>query len=216
MSTSNSSSYINDEDQNRTVLNSLFSFSNYSRIPKPYSKRNLPDSFYRPPSVNTKNKYVHRQHTKSQSSLPDIPINMKSINKPCHSRTVSDTAVLIEQNTIDSKLSQINSQSSILPLPDDWEEKQTSDGQIYYIEYDKLNSISFPFSCLVMQVNVHHGLIHVRNITQHFNHIVRHFHYLMVMNKCMIQQEIFILLIIKINKLIGMIQGLVKYYFYII
>jgi len=134
MSTGNSSSYINDEDQNRTVFNSLFSFSNNSRIPKPYSKRNLPDSFYRPPSVNTKNKNVHRQHTKSQSSLPDTSIDMKAINNYLHSRTVSDTAVITEQSTIDSRLSQINSQSSMLPMPDDWEEKQTSDGQIYYIE----------------------------------------------------------------------------------
>jgi hypothetical protein len=129
-----SSSYINDEDQNRTVLNSLFSFSNNSRTPKPYSKRNLPDSFYRPPSVNTKNKNVHRQHTKSQSSLPDSSIHVKPITNYFHSRAVSDTAVLTEQSTINSKLSQINSQSSVLPLPDDWEEKQTPDGQIYYIE----------------------------------------------------------------------------------
>jgi hypothetical protein len=127
MSTGNSSSYINDDDQNRTLFNSLFAFSNHSRTPKPYSKRNLPDSFYRPPSVNTKNKNVHRQHTKSQSSLPE---NSKPTKDYFHSRTVSDTAVLTEQ----SSLSQINSQTSMLPLPDDWEEKQTSDGQIYYIE----------------------------------------------------------------------------------
>lgn len=131
MSAGNSSSYINDEDQNRTVLNSLFSFSNNSRTPKPYSKRNLPNSFYRPPNINTKNKNVHRQHTKSQSGLPDDSIRRSNYS---HSRTASDTAVLTEQSTINSSLSQINSQSSVLPLPDDWEEKQTSDGQIYYIE----------------------------------------------------------------------------------
>ncbi len=130
MSTGNNSSYINDDDQNRIVFNSLFSFSNHSRTPKPYSKRNLPNSFYRPPSINTKNKNVHRQHTKSQSSLPENSIHMKSTKNSSHSRTVSDTAVLTEQ----SSLSQINSQTSMLPLPDDWEEKQTSDGQIYYIE----------------------------------------------------------------------------------
>jgi len=139
MSTGNSSSYINDDDQNRSVFNSLFSFSNNSRIAKPYSKRNLPGSFYRPPSVNTKNKNVYRQHTRSQSSLPDTSIHIKNIKKYGHSRTVSDTAVLTEQSTVNSTLSQINSQSSMLPLPDDWEEKQTSDGQTYYIEYDKSN-----------------------------------------------------------------------------
>ena len=130
MSTGNNSSYINDEDQNRIFLNSLFAFSNHPRTPKPYSKRNLPDSFYRPPSVNTKSKNVHRQHTKSQSSLPESSILMKPTKGYCHSRTVSDTAVLTEQNS----LSRINSQTSVLPLPDDWEEKQTPDGQTYYIE----------------------------------------------------------------------------------
>jgi len=128
MSVGNSSSYINDEDQNRLVLNSLFSFPNHSKTPKPYRKRNLPDSFYRPPSINTKNKNVHRQHTKSQSNSPDSSIRMKSINNYTHSRTASDTALLTEQSTI-------NSQTSMLPLPDDWEEKQTSDGQIYYIDH---------------------------------------------------------------------------------
>jgi len=77
----------------------------------------------------------HRQHTKSQSNSPDSSIRMKFINNYTHSRTASDTALLTEQSTINSKLSQINSQTSMLPLPDDWEEKQTSDGQIYYIDH---------------------------------------------------------------------------------
>ncbi len=134
MSTGNSSSYIHDEDQSRTVFNSLFTFSNHSRTPKPYRKRNLPDSFYRPPSVNSKTKHRSRQHTKSQSSLSDPSVPMKDVKHYLHSRTVSDTAMLHEHENTHSRLSQINSQTSMLPLPDDWEEKQTVDGQVYYIE----------------------------------------------------------------------------------
>lgn len=134
MSTGQSSSYINDDDQNRLVFNSLFSFSPNSRAAKPYSRRNLPDSFYRPPSVNSKNRNVHRQHTKSQSSLPDTIIPGLSESNYHHGRRVSDTALINDSNTIDSRLTQINSSSSVLPLPDDWEEKITSDGKLYYVE----------------------------------------------------------------------------------
>lgn len=130
MSTGQSSSYINDDDQNRMSFNSLFSFPTNSRTAKPYSKRNLPDSFYRPPSVNSKSRNIHRQHTKSQSSLPDG----LSDSIYHHNRRVSDTAIINQSNTMDSNLSQINSSSSVLPLPDDWEEKLTSDGKVYYIE----------------------------------------------------------------------------------
>jgi len=128
MTTGNSSSYIHDADQNRTALNSLFTFANNARTLKPYSKRNLPDSFYRPPNVTSKSKQNHRRHTKSQSnSLEDILQSPPSSSSPSHLRAASDSQVLTEQ-------SMKNSQSTLLPLPDDWEEKQADNGQIYYIE----------------------------------------------------------------------------------
>lgn len=135
MSSANNSSYINDDDQNRIAFNSLFAFSSNARAAKPYSKRNLPDSFYRPPSVNSKNRNVHRQHTKSQSNVSEINAPLIT-NEPnyYHSRRVSDTAIGNESNSIDSRLAQINFHSPVLPLPDDWEAKITSDGQVYYIE----------------------------------------------------------------------------------
>lgn len=124
MSTGNSSSYIHDADQNRQVLNSLFTFSNNTRTLKPYSKRNLPDSFYRPPNVAPKSKQVHRRHTKSQSNSSENILQSSS----SHLRAASDSEILTEQ-------SMKKSQSTLLPLPDDWEEKQTDDGQIFYIDH---------------------------------------------------------------------------------
>ena len=134
MSSANSSSYINDDDQNRIAFNSLFTFSSNSRSAKPYSKRNLPDSFYRPPSVNSKNRNVHRQHTKSQSSVSEATTPQTNEQNYYHSRRVSDTAITHESNMIDSRLLQIDFHSPALPLPEDWEAKITSDGQVYYIE----------------------------------------------------------------------------------
>jgi len=89
---------------------------------------------------------VPRQHAKNQLSLPNIPSQSTTLLRTIinnnhvqgHLRTVSDTAVLDGQGTTmastNSPLSQINSQVSLLPLPDGWEEKQTADGQAYYIE----------------------------------------------------------------------------------
>lgn len=89
---------------------------------------------------------VTRQHAKNQLSLPNIPSQSTTLLRTIinnnhihgHLRTVSDTAVLDGQGTTmpstNTALSQINSQTSLLPLPDGWEEKQTSDGQTYYIE----------------------------------------------------------------------------------
>lgn len=90
--------------------------------------------------------FTPRQHAKNQLSLPNIPspsttflrtiINNNQVQG--HLRAVSDIAVLDGQGTsmapTNSNLSQINSQASLLPLPDGWEERQTPDGQIYYIE----------------------------------------------------------------------------------
>jgi uncharacterized protein YbdZ (MbtH family) len=90
---------------------------------------------------------VHRQHAKNQLSLPNIPSQSTTLLRTIinnnhvqgHLRTVSDTAVLDGQGTAmastNSPLSQINSQVSLLPLPDGWEEKQTADGQSYYIDH---------------------------------------------------------------------------------
>ena len=89
---------------------------------------------------------VTRQHAKNQLSLPNIPSQSTTLLRTIinnnhvqgHLRTVSDTAVHDGQGTAmastNSTLSQINSQVSLLPLPDGWEEKQTPDGQAYYIE----------------------------------------------------------------------------------
>lgn len=89
---------------------------------------------------------VIRQHAKNQLSLPNIPSQSTTLLRTIinnnhihgHLRTVSDTAVLDGQGTAmpstNTALSQINSQVSLLPLPDGWEEKQTPDGQAYYIE----------------------------------------------------------------------------------
>ena len=90
--------------------------------------------------------FTPRLHAKNQLSLPNIPSPsttfLRTIIKPNlvqgHLRAASDTAVLDGQGTsmasTNSNLSQINSQASLLPLPDAWEERQTPDGQIYYIE----------------------------------------------------------------------------------
>ena len=87
-----------------------------------------------------------RQHVKNQHSLPNIPSPATTLLRTIinnnhvqgHLRTVSDTAVLDGQGTTvsssNSNVSQINSQVSLLPLPDGWEERQTPDGQTYYIE----------------------------------------------------------------------------------
>jgi hypothetical protein len=111
MSSGNSSSYINDDDPNRSVLDSMFSISGKKLnegVPKPYRERDLPYSFYHPPY----------QHTKNQRSLPN-PSVTKTYS---HSRAVSDPAAIAEQT------------KTTLPLPDGWQEKQNSDGQIFYIE----------------------------------------------------------------------------------
>ena len=103
------------------------------------SLNNDPQQQQQPPTVT-------RQHAKNQLSLPNIPSQSTTLLRTIinnnhihgHLRTVSDTAVLDGQGTAmpstNTALSQINSQVSLLPLPDGWEEKQTSDGQSYYIE----------------------------------------------------------------------------------
>jgi hypothetical protein len=131
---------------------------------KPFRDRGLPESFFQPPSLSPNNSLsksaatssnsihneqsttVHRQHAKNQHSLPNIPSPSTTLLRTIinnnhvqgHLRTVSDTAVLDGQGTTmlstNSNLSQINSQVSLLPLPDGWEERQTPDGQTYYIE----------------------------------------------------------------------------------
>ncbi|CAF1099325.1 unnamed protein product [Adineta steineri] len=90
---------------------------------------------------------VHRQHAKNVLSLPNIPSQSTTLLRTIinnnhvqgHLRTVSDTAVLDGQGTTmastNSTLSQINSQVSLLPLPEGWEERQTPDGQSYYIDH---------------------------------------------------------------------------------
>jgi hypothetical protein len=133
-------------------------------LSKPFRDRGLPESFFQPPSSSPNNSLsksvasssnsitieqqqtVHRQHAKNQLSLPNIPSQSTTLLRTIinnnhvqgHLRTVSDTAVLDGQGTTmastNSTLSQINSQVSLLPLPDGWEEKQTADGQTYYIE----------------------------------------------------------------------------------
>jgi CCR4-NOT transcriptional regulation complex NOT5 subunit len=132
-------------------------------LSKPFRDRGLPESFFQPPSSSTNNSLAksaatssnsiineqqnaHRQHAKNQLSLPNIPSQSTTLLRTIinnnhvqgHLRTVSDTAVLDGQGSTmastNSPLSQINSQVSLLPLPDGWEEKQTADGQAYYIE----------------------------------------------------------------------------------
>ena len=68
----------------------------------------------------------------------------------------------------------------------------------------------FFFLNLVIEHSLQHGMIQDRNIMQHFNPIVQHFHYQMVLNKHLIPKAINILLIIIINKLIGKILDLVS------
>ncbi|CAF1473672.1 unnamed protein product [Adineta ricciae] len=95
---------------------------------------------------------VQRHHAKNQLSLPNIPSQSTTLLRTIinnnhvqgHLRTVSDTAVLDGQGTAmastNSTLSQINSQVSLLPLPDGWEEKQTPDGQAYYVDHMTQNT----------------------------------------------------------------------------
>jgi uncharacterized protein YbdZ (MbtH family) len=134
-------------------------------LSKPFRDRGLPESFFQPPSSSPNNSLsksvatssnsitieqqqtVLRQHAKNQLSLPNIPSQSTTLLRTIinnnhvqgHLRTVSDTAVLDGQGTTmastNSTLSQINSQVSLLPLPDGWEEKQTADGQAYYIDH---------------------------------------------------------------------------------
>jgi len=90
-----------------------------------------------------------RQHVKNQHSLPNIPSPSTTLLRTIinnnhvqgHLRTVSDTAVLDGQGTAMSptnpSTSRINSQVSLLPLPEGWEERQTSTGQSYYIDHFK-------------------------------------------------------------------------------
>lgn len=89
----------------------------------------------------------NRQHVKNQHSLPNIPSPSTTLLRTIinnnhvqgHLRTVSDTAVLDGQGTAmsanNSNISQINSEVSLLPLPDGWEERQTNEGQTYYIDH---------------------------------------------------------------------------------
>jgi hypothetical protein len=145
-------SVVNNPTQYRTQL-----------LSKPFRDRGLPESFFQPPSsspnsslsksvatssnsITNEQQTVHRLHAKNQLSLPNIPSQSTTLLRTIinnnhvqgHLRTVSDTAVLDGQGTTmastNSPLSQINSQASLLPLPDGWEEKQTPDGQSYYIE----------------------------------------------------------------------------------
>jgi hypothetical protein len=132
-SNSNNSSYINDEDQNRSILEALFARANNpekncnEEIPKPFSRRDLPQSFYHQPCLKTKNQNITHRHRKNQSSLPSTP----SQSSHLHLRAISDTVVRPTPNLI---LSKMNPLSSTLPLPDGWNEQQTIDRQIYYIE----------------------------------------------------------------------------------
>ncbi|CAF4580094.1 unnamed protein product, partial [Rotaria socialis] len=170
MTNSNRSSYIRVEDQNQSALNELFSVVNNPTTyrsqlqSKPFRDRGLPESFFQPPlsssnnslpksaasssnSISNEQQIVHRQHSKNQLSLPNIPSQSATLLRTIinnnhvqgHLRTASDTAVLDGQGTTmasaNTTLSQINSQVSLLPLPDGWEEKQTPDGQTYYIDH---------------------------------------------------------------------------------
>jgi len=136
MSNNKSSSYIIDTDQSRLGMNLLFSPSNNQseEVPKPYRKRNLPASFYQPPHVNNKSKNGDGQHTKNQLSLPDTSLCPRTDSNYIHSRAVSDTAVLNGQCAMNSRSSDINWKTSVLPLPNGWREEKTSDGQIFYAE----------------------------------------------------------------------------------
>ncbi|UJR22640.1 hypothetical protein I4U23_025680 [Adineta vaga] len=128
MSSSGSSSYIIDADQSRLEMNSLFIRSNSRNgtTSKPYSERSLPASFYRQPQTEYKSKIRHGQHTKNQ---------WNSSGTPLHSRTVSEGTPLDVQMVMNPSLSQNNTPSTPLPLPDGWEEKQTHDGQTYYVDH---------------------------------------------------------------------------------
>lgn len=131
---------------------------------KPFRDRGLPESFFQPPASSPNNSLsksaasssntintdqtstAQRHHVKNQHSLPSIPSQSTTLLKTIinnnhiqgHLRTVSDTAVLDGQGSTmastNTNVSQINSQVSLLPLPEGWEERQTPDGQIYYIE----------------------------------------------------------------------------------
>ena len=130
---------------------------------KPFRDRGLPESFFQPPlsspsisltkpiatssnSISTEQQQNAHQHVKNQLSLPNIPSQSTTLLRTIinnnhvqgHLRTVSDTAVLDGQGktivSTNSTSSQIDSQVSLLPLPDGWEEKQTADGQTYYVE----------------------------------------------------------------------------------
>ncbi|CAF1212218.1 unnamed protein product [Adineta steineri] len=121
MSNKKSSSYIIDEDQSRTVMNSLFHGSNdqNKQLPKPYRERVLPASFYHPPRSND-------QHVKNRPSLPSTSVCTKT-NNYVHSRCVSDSATVSGEGIK-------NLRPTELPLPDGWVEGRAPDGQIYYID----------------------------------------------------------------------------------
>lgn len=132
---------------------------------KPFRDRGLPESFFQPPASSPNNSLsksaasssntintdqtstAQRHHVKNQHSLPSIPSQSTTLLKTIinnnhiqgHLRTVSDTAVLDGQGSTmastNTNVSQINSQVSLLPLPEGWEERQTPDGQIYYIDH---------------------------------------------------------------------------------
>ncbi|CAF0903104.1 unnamed protein product [Didymodactylos carnosus] len=159
---SHSKSYIKVEDQNQTELDKLFRVATNPHhiersrhISKPFRERDLPESFFQPPKstsassstnsipvAESSSTVAHHLHVKNQLSLPNIPSSRTIIsNDPTrgHLRTASDTAVLDGPGGSTGGISQLelqtNSQISVLPMPEGWEMKKTTDGQTYFIDH---------------------------------------------------------------------------------
>lgn len=155
----NDNQFVRIGQDSDTALQALFDLSlnpndKKRPLPTPLRKRNLPSSFFIPPSTGSRSPSISVSHSRENSD--DLILDAVTTTTPTvglqtqHSRTRSSPASLQQMYTSLLEQQQHCQQQHLRqrsfdiatvdehdlgPLPSGWEQAKTADGQIYFLKY---------------------------------------------------------------------------------
>ena len=122
-------------ENSKDELDALFDPVKF-KITKPLNKRNLPDSFFKPPEKGTKTPTHSRQSSIDSTLLASTnALNPQNLNQQIHKKILNQNHLRSNSEPVLITSSFSLAQQNELPLPPGWESAVTPNGQRYFIKY---------------------------------------------------------------------------------